>query len=189
MDAFGLTPAYWGRVGSIVIHPYSWQSGVGAASHAGAIAAPASATWPAANIGIFVPFVIPEPVTFTKMFWLNGSAAGGNWDVGIFDESGNLKVAAGTTVGSGNSLYQTVDITDTALSRGRWYMGICCDSITANRAFAAVPTAGILQGLGVVQDSACAPPLSTNANPATYAAMAQAFLPMFGAQGYRTVGP
>jgi hypothetical protein len=182
-------PPYLGRHDEVAVTPWSSQSGLGAAGNAAAFGAAASATWPAANIGIFVPFVVNEPTTFTKLFWVNGTAAGDNWDVGLFDEAGTLLVSAGTTVGVGNSTLQAVDVTDTTLDRGRWYMGICHSTTTANRGFGVVPAAGILQGLGCLQDAACAPPLATNANPATYAVMAQAFLPFFGAQGYRTVGP
>jgi hypothetical protein len=182
-------PAYRARPGEIIITPLSYQSiGVPLKSWA-QIGLTTSLAYPAADVGLFVPFTIPEPTTFTKLFWLNGSAAGDSWDIGLFLEDGTLIVAAGTQTGTGNSTVQVIDIADTTLARGRYYLGVTHSSTTANRAAGLFPAANICHGIGMFQDSSCAAPFSTNANPATFAAYAQAFIPAIGAQGYRAVGP
>lgn len=151
---------------------------------------PNSQNYIAANVGLFIPFVIPEATTFTKMFWCNGSAVTGNIDVGLFQEDGTLIVSIGSTAQSGTTNAQAVDITDTTLARGRYYLGMTSDtSSISQKVYASLPPAGVLQAFGLVEDASCAPPLSTNANPATFVAYTRAFIPLFGAQGYRTLGP
>lgn len=178
------------RPGEVVIHPWSYQClGVPlfALSNTNATN---SINYPAANVGVFVPFTIPEATTFTKMFWGNGAAVAGNIDVGLFQEDGTLIVSIGSTAQAGTTNIQVVDITDTTLGRGRYYIGMTSDTSGATqKVLASAPSAVIAQCLGLLQDSACAPPLSTSANPATFVAYAQAFVPLVGVQGYRTVGP
>jgi hypothetical protein len=139
---------------------------------------------------VFVPFTVPEAVTITKMGWGNGSAVAGNLDIGLFQEDGTLIVAAGSTAQAGTSRIQVVDITDTTIARGRYYIGLTSDtSGITQKVLSLLPTAGIAQALGLLQDSSCAPPFSSSANPATFVAYAQAFIPLVVAQGYRTLGP
>lgn len=189
MDVRGYMPPNLARPGEITITPWSVQS-LGVPLFVTATTNPSSQNYVAANVGVFVPFTIPEACTFTKMFWCNGSAAAGNLDVGLFQEDGTLIVSSGTTAQSGTSNLQPVDITDTTLPRGLYYLGLCSDtSGVTQKVLAVLPSAGVLQGLGLLEDAACAPPFSTNANPATFAAYSRAFIPLVGVQGYRTVGP
>jgi len=82
-----------------------------------------------------------------------------------------------------------VDVTDTLLGRGRYYLAMTSDTSGATqKVYGAAPAAGIAQSLGLLQMSA-APPFSSNANPAVFAKYASAFIPFIVAQGYRTVGP
>ncbi len=187
MDPFYAPPSL-GRPGEVVISPWSYQS----------LGVPltvlnifdSSQNYVAVNVGVFVPFTIPEAVTFTKLGWGNGSAVAGNLDVGLFAEDGTMIVAAGITAQLNTTTLQVVDITDTTLARGRYYLGLTSDtSGITQKVRASLPVAGILQALGLLQDSAAAPPFSTSCNPATFVAYAQAFIPVVVAQGYRTLGP
>lgn len=183
------SPPLLARPDAVTITPWSYQSIADAAYTTGQFL-PTANNYVAANVGVFVPFTIPEPVLFTKLFWGNGTAVTGNLDVGLFGEDGTLLVAAGTTAQAGTSTLQVVDVTDTLLARGRYYFGLTSDtSAVGQKVLAAVPAAGIAQALGCLEDAACAPPFSTNANPATFAAYTRAFIPLVGAQGFRTVGP
>ncbi len=189
MGLAALTSRSIGRPGEICIHPWSFQS-IGLEIRTSNSGNPGSQNWPAANVGVFIPFTIPEPVTFTKMFWGNGSAVAGNIDVGLFDESGTRLVSIGTTAQATVSTIQVVDITDTTLARGRWYLGMTSDTSGATqKVLQAVPVGGICQAFGLLKDTSCAPPLSTNANPATYVAYDLASIPLVGVMGYRTFGP
>lgn len=151
---------------------------------------PSSAQWVAANVAIFVPFYVTEPVILTKAWWANGGTVAGNVDVGCYDESGALKVSTGSTAVAGTSVQQSVDITDALLGRGRYYMAMVSDTGGATQLFMrATPAAGILQALGCLEQAGVTLPLATNASPATFAIMTRAFLPVFGFQATRVVGP
>jgi hypothetical protein len=180
--------SYPGRSGAITITPWSTNS-IG--YYLQGVSTPSSNNYIAANTGVFIPFGLVEATTFTKMFWANGSAVTGNLDVGLFQEDGTLIVSAGTTAQATISTLQVVDITDTSLPRGRYYLGITSDTSAVGQKITStiLVAAGICQALGILQDTSCAPPLSTNANPATFVAYNQAFIPLCGAQGYRTFGP
>jgi len=183
------TPPMPGRSGEVCITPWSYQS-LGVPLAATGQSAPVSANWIAVSVGVFVPFTVPESFTATKMFWQNGTAVAGNIDVGIFLEDGTRVVSAGSTAQATISVIQTVDITDTVLARGRYYMGMTSDtSGITQKVYALAGAAGIYQSMGMLKDTACAPPLSTSANPATFVAYDLAFIPTFGVQGYRTAGP
>lgn len=175
-----------GRGGDIVISTAGAQ-GLGVPLSAMRAASTAYTAWPAANVALFVPFVVPEPVTVTKLWWANTSTVSGNLDIGLFSENGTLVVSSGSTAMATTNVAQTVDIADTVLARGRWYLGLACDTTAAN-IYCFTPAAGICQALGVVRQTS-AFPLASNANPAVFAVTTHAFIPVCGAQGYRTVGP
>lgn len=95
-----------------------------------------SAAWNAANNPVALPFILPRNRTVYQLGWVNGSSAGDNADVGIYSGDGNWTrlVSTGSTTGTGNSLVQFVDVTDTALTAGTLYYAVMCrDTTTANR--------------------------------------------------------
>jgi hypothetical protein len=188
LDSIVYQPPALCRPGEITITPWSYQS-LGAALMGMGIVAAASNNFVTANLAVFVPFGVPEPVTITKMFWGNGAAVAGNLDAGIYATNGTRLVSTGSTAQASVSVTQTVDITDTMLARGVYYLALCSDTSGATQKLTAnLPAAGIGQSLGLLQQ-ATAFPLASNANPATFAKYVSAFIPMFGAQGYRTIGP
>jgi hypothetical protein len=90
--------------------------------------------WHTANDPVAYPFALREAAVVTKLGWVNGSAAGGGVDLGIYDLSWNRKVSTGAQTGTGNGVWQWIDVTDTALAAGRYYLAHSRDNITANRA-------------------------------------------------------
>jgi hypothetical protein len=178
-----LLPDYQ-RPGEITINPWSYQS-LGPALFAMTLGTPASQNFVTANLAVFIPFWVPEPVVITKMGWGNGAAVAGNIDVGIYSEAGTRLVSSGTTAQSGTTVMQIVNVTDTTLPRGRYYLAMASDtSGITQKVYAVLPAAGIPQSLGLLQMAAA---FALPAN-ATYAKYASAFIPMVVAQGYRTVG-
>lgn len=115
----------------------------------------ANATWFAANCPVAYPFVVNESVTVAQIGWFNGSAAGGNADIGIYDSSWARIVSSGSTACVTNTVPQFVDITDTTLPRGNYYLVLAMDNVTANRylGYSSISSAPILNLCGV-QDSA-----------------------------------
>lgn len=133
-----------------------------------------SVAWPAANRAFFVPFVVYTPVVIAKMFFENGATINGAFDIGIYDSQANRLVSSGSTAHSGANAFQTVDISDTTLIPGVYYMALCFDGTTATvRSYtgSVAPlwgAAGVLmQDLGSV----------TLPNPATFAAYAGTLCP------------
>jgi len=175
------------RPGEVIITPTTEQS-LGVAAYRASMTGWAAAAWPAANLVIFVPFYVPEPVTVTKLFAAIGVASG-NIDLGIYAEDGTRLVSKGTTAAAGATDLQVLDVTDTVLARGTYYMAMVCDTVTTLTVLSVAPAAGILQAFGLLEQAGITMPLSTGASPATFAKYTRAYLPMMGVQGYRTFGP
>jgi hypothetical protein len=116
------------------IHSMSLYSAEAEMSQATAPSSFGSATWPSANLAIYVPFSIPWPFPVKRMFWANGSAAGGNIAVGIYSIGGTKIYASASTGGSGNSAIQYVTVSpELLLVPGRYYLALIADNVTANR--------------------------------------------------------
>ena len=132
---------------------------------------PASTAWPSANRAIFIPFRLPRIATVYKITIGSGATAAGNFDVGVYDAVGNRIVSGGAT-GKGNSTETTVDVTDTTLGPGFYYMAMSADG--TNNYIALAPNVNFLKSLGVLQAS------SAYVLPATvtFETLASAFIPM-----------
>lgn len=123
---------------------------------------------------IALPFRSQEGMVVTHLGWQNGSAAGSNHDIGIYTTAFVRLVSSGSTLGSGNSLWQWVDVTDTALNPGQiYYLVKSVDATTANRIMA--PNIGntILLDMAGVQTSSAdnfplPDPLVSMGAPATF---------------------
>lgn len=137
----------------------------------------ASTAWPSANLALFYPFSVSQPITAVKLWIINGTTASGNLDLGIYDADGTRLVAKGSTAQSGTTAIQILDTTDLNLAPNvQYYMACSMDGTTGTTRAAAAVTAGKYASLGMAQ-MATAFPLPANA---TYAAMAQAQCPFFG---------
>lgn len=89
-----------------------------------------TSAWPTANLALFVPFTISSPITVVQMGVSNGGTVSGNLDVGIYDITGALLVSKGTTAQAGASAVQLLDITNTTLNPGTYFMAMAADNIT-----------------------------------------------------------
>lgn len=133
--------------------------------------ASASTAWQSANDPQAIPFCVTEACVVHQLGWRNGSSAGNNWDIGIYTTSWVRLVSAGSTVGTGNSAWQWVDVTDTPLPMGRYYLVVTHSTTTANRAslYTTGLLATILNACGVYDSTTDALPLPdplTNMVPA-----------------------
>jgi hypothetical protein len=161
-------------VNSVVTTLSPWCVGVELA--AVAAAAPASTAWPSANRAILTPMRLPEIVTVTKLYWYNGATVSGNVDCGIYTADGRLVVSTGSTAQAGTSAGQEVNITDTQIGPGIYYLALALSSATGT-IFRTAPTLAFLKAMGLLQ-IASAVPLPASA---TLAAMATAYVPVVGA--------
>lgn len=127
--------------------------------------------WPAANLGIYVPFVIDEPSTVRQMAWENGGVAG-TTDIGIYDRNGKLLVSLGATTNAGS--IQVANIADTALPPGLYYAAMVASTVTTQTYWSGLIAAGTLRCCGVQQQAIGAATLPATA---TFAAVANGLLP------------
>lgn len=86
-------------------------------------------TW-IANLATYVPFVLARPKLIAQFFWVNGTAVGGNTDVGVYNEALTKLLSTGSTANSGTTTLQAVNVTDTLLQAGRYWLALASDSST-----------------------------------------------------------
>jgi hypothetical protein len=134
----------------------------------------AAAAWPAANLGLFIPFTLDAAATAKQMFWENGAVAG-TTDIGIYDANGNRLVSLGATTNAGT--LQIGNITDTALTPGLYYMAMVASTVTTQTYISEVSTVAWCRACGMQQQAIGS---ATLPNPATFAAAANAYIPLVG---------
>lgn len=135
-----------------------------------------SAVWPSANLAIFIPFRLAVPQIATRLFWSNGGTVSGNVDAGLYSEDGTRLISTGSTAQAGVSAIQTVDITDTLLGLGSFYLALAVDNVTATIARLVFSTAAANKVLGLAEQAAA---FALPAN-ATFATVGQAYIPLVG---------
>lgn len=83
-----------------------------------------------ANVAVFVPFTLERSIHVKRMFTINGTSINGNVDVGIHTFDSARIISSGSVAQAGTSVAQYIDITDTYLSPGWYYMSIALSSST-----------------------------------------------------------
>lgn len=117
---------------------------------------------PVASRALYVPVQVAETITVYRMAWTNGATVAGNIDVGIYDESFSRLVSIGSTAQAGVSTMQVVDIADTVLVAGTYFLAFVRDDITATFARSSASDATVLE-LSGVQHMAAGFPLPATA--------------------------
>lgn len=95
---------------------------------AAGLGAIASQTFVSANLAIYVPFRVTKSATAYRMFCVNGATASGNLNMAIYNSAWANQVETGSTAQSGTSTYQDVEIADTVLAPGLYYMALSLDN-------------------------------------------------------------
>ena len=139
---------------------------------------PASAVWMTANTAVYVPIVVPVTCVIRRLWWANGATvnASYNLDCGVYADAGykpGVKlIATGSTAQGTASEVQFVDVTDTTLAPGRYWLALSCSSVSAT----------VFRGnVGVGRDAtlyfteASALPLPATATPAEPSASATVY--------------
>ena len=127
----------------------------------------AAAAWPTANKAIYCPVLVDRVITVTQMAVVNGATVNGNLDLGIYDEAGNKVVSKGSTAQSGTNAVQALDITDTELKPGLYFLALASSSGTATffRANGASTEVTRVCGLQQQTSAFALPSTATFANP------------------------
>lgn len=157
-----------------VLHGGSHEfSGSGMVGVAGALSA--SGAWPSANKAFGLPFRISSSMTVNKLGWFNGSGTmTDSCDVGIYTPTFVKVISSGGTARSGLSAWQWVDVSDTVVAAGIYFLVTSNNGTTANNArfLTAALTVGAMDLIGG-KDSADAlyplpDPLTNMTTPTTF---------------------
>jgi len=89
-----------------------------------------SSTWPVANLAIYIPVYVRETLTATKIRVAGDTTAANNIDAGIYNYSGTRLVSVGSTALGGGNVVMDLNIADTVLVKGIYYIGIAVDGTT-----------------------------------------------------------
>lgn len=157
---------------SQVIHTTSFATAVGGTLASRATSFAAGNAWPANNRAIYIPFSVDVPLTVFQMA-VEVTTQSGNLDLGIYTEQGVRLVSAGSTA-VGAAGIQTVNITDTTLSPGTYFMAMSCSTTAAAFTSGTNVVALLLQVCGVQQEALGSVTLP---DPATFANPASAYIP------------
>lgn len=103
---------------------------IAAALSGTSVTAPSNVAWTAANRAIYVPVRIPYRVTIFQIVIGAGGAASGNFDVGIYTKDGTRVVSSGSTA-KGSLVARVVDIADTDVGPGLYYLAMAADGTDA----------------------------------------------------------
>lgn len=159
---------------SPVLSPTSDQS-IGRFLQAVGVTAPASAAYTAANVALFFPLAIAQPITISGVWWYNGTVTGGNCDVGIYSAAFTRLASVGSTGrGSASAIVRTSLAAAITLPRGSYYLAFAHNG-TNN--FFRLATAAVLCAAAGVMEQASAFALPATATPSV---TTRAYVPMFG---------
>lgn len=89
-----------------------------------------SGSWPTADLAIYCPVRVFERVVVRALYVANGSSVSGNFDLGLYNSGGTRLVSSGATAQSGTSSEQVVDVTDTTIGPGIYYVAMTLDNTT-----------------------------------------------------------
>lgn len=149
------------------------------AGAAAGYAVPASAAYLLANLALYVPFSVSEPVTAYEGWVTAGATAGGNFDIGIYDAAGSRLTSSGSTARTASAVNNTTTMTNYDLKPGvRYYMAFAADA-TSNY-FSVVPAAGLCESMGILESTTS---FALPASP-TLSRTTRAYIPHFGLNLY-----
>jgi len=137
-----------------------------------------STSYPAANRILYIPFSLGRTVVVAQMFVYNGAFTGGpNINLGIYSQSGTRLVETGTTAQTGTSSLQVIDITDTTIGPGSFYLAVIATATTANMFMINFTNAEFARAAGLFQEAGTGSTLPTTA---TFSSTTSSVVPMFG---------
>jgi hypothetical protein len=144
--------------------------------------ADAGSVWTTANRAMYIPVQVQTTCTVFKMSYLVVTQSG-NYDIGIYDESGNRLVSLGSTAVPVAGI-ATADIADTTLTPGTYFLALNFDNTTVSVTRKTTGLADLNRSLGIQEQAVGAVTLP---NPATFATPTFAFIPLISAHLTATV--
>ncbi len=155
-------PSQFGNTRGRILHPGSPEFGSSGLSVIGGTGA-SSGAWFVANKPVAIPFRLSTYATVYQLGWRNGSGTmADSIDVGIYDTSWVRKISTGSTARSGASSVQWVNVADTALAPGDYYLVGANNGTSANNQvflLSTASTAVLMAALGLFDSATNAVPL------------------------------
>jgi hypothetical protein len=104
--------------------------------------AAASTTWEFANRAVYLPLLLNASLVARRVWWANGAttSGGATIEVGVYADSGygpGAKLVGGSATQGTASQVQFVDVTDTSLPPGLYWIAITSSSATSTTIFRA----------------------------------------------------
>ena len=136
------------------------------------LSATGNATWPANNRAIYIPLSLEDDFVLNAFGHVQGVAATGNYDIGVYDFTGTRLASLGSTGVGATGVTKIVTVTPILLPKGGYFIGYSFSS-TTNQVSRMQLGTPLLNAIGVRQE-ANALPLP---NPATFALAASDYFP------------
>jgi hypothetical protein len=89
-----------------------------------------TSAWGTQYRAIYVPVRVVRRVVVRQLGWVSSATAAGNCDVGIYDQGGTRIVSTGSQTNTSTSNTRVVDITDTTIGPGCYYLALNNDTTT-----------------------------------------------------------
>jgi hypothetical protein len=102
-----------------------------------------TSAWGVANRAIYMPVRVTARVIIKKLGCVTSTTGAGNIDIGIYDAGGTRLISTGSTAKSAVASTQIIDVTDTTIGPGLYYLALN-NSTTTDTFVAAV---GMAQGV------------------------------------------
>ena len=169
-----LHPAGARALDEVMLCPALSELGFGDEVGAFQVASPGTAV-AVANRAYYQPFYLPTTVQVLKLYIANGATIDGNIDMGIYSTAGTRLVSQGSVAHAGVDVLQPLDIADTVLARGTYYLSFAASSATATFTRIVLNTQ-ICRAAGLLQQNTAFPLPAT----ATFATYGSSFVPLCG---------
>lgn len=89
-----------------------------------------STAWGTQYRAVYVPVRVPVRCVVRKLGYASSTTATGNIDIGLYDASGVRLVSSGSTAKVGATSLAVVDVTDTTIGPGGYYIALNNDTTT-----------------------------------------------------------
>lgn len=128
--------------------------------------------WPAANRAHYTPLSIPERFTISRFFVLNGTVNSGNINMGLYTAAGTLLVSTGSTLQSGITAIQFINIANVSFPPGDYYLALLASSTAARFHATGVNNQYELRMMGMLQEDVGSINLPATMTPVSYTSTA-----------------
>jgi len=138
----------------------------------GTTGAPTSGAWESADRAVYIPIQVPVLCVVRRVWWANGAtvSGGATIEVGVYSQgptgAPKTKLVSGSAVQGSATQVQFVDVTDTVLPPGQYWLAIMASSVTNTTLFTVSIGSGGVADIAGRFVQASANPLPSSATPA-----------------------